>query len=162
MFNRINHRRSTTMSSLTEQLIHQNLSIYFQQRHGAPIFNFQVLHLRQRYILTGSIVTNGIRLVRRREVVSDTAPFLTRRPRRPRSTTPSVLTIVLPQEAFDESLTDVTLARCTNCDDIGIIGNLCNNSDCEDSGNIFADPLLPAQTEVFDQAHFESTGEYRT
>ena len=148
------------MSTSNENLISQNLSIYFQSRHGAPIFNFKVLHLRKRYILTGSVITNNIHFVSRREVVPDTAPFLTRRPRRPRSNaTPT--TIVITTTDTNHAQTDITLARCTGCDDIGYIGNLCNNSDCEDSGNIFADPLRPAQTAAFDQSHFKASGEYR-
>ena len=39
----------------------------------------------------------------------------------------------------DES--DIPAARCCGCSAIGPIGNPCTESECEDSGNIYADPI---------------------
>ena len=36
---------------------------------------------------------------------------------------------------------DIPYAKCIACENVGPIGNLCTDSDCEDSNAIYADPV---------------------
>ena len=41
----------------------------------------------------------------------------------------------------DDDASTLPLARCVACDAIGLTGHLCDESECLDSGAIFADPV---------------------
>ena len=138
------------MSSTPNQHLHSNLRNYFERRHGSLIFKYSVTHLRSRYILTGKIIDDNGSLVPRREVVPDTAPFLQQSTRRSlRSNTVLPPTIASSSTAVNllhfsptNAISDTTnLAQCIGCNHIGPLGNFCTASDCEDTGNIFADTI---------------------
>ena len=51
-----------------------------------------------------------------------------------------------PEQEFEDP--DQEFATCIGCDSIGPLGNLCFESSCEDTGNIYAnDPFVPHETQ---------------
>ena len=102
----------------------------FQQRHNNhTITNISVRRLRNRFIITALVNDRKIReVILLQEILehNNAANDST-------------------SEEDDSSLEQydpAEYAKCIACENIGQIGNLCTNPQCEDSGAIYADPLL--------------------
>ena len=122
---------------------------YCEEIHGHPI-NIRITSFRHHYIVTGKV--NDIPF---RESVPKSSEFLDQ---------PVVFQIEqehTEENDLSEQDETVPLATCCGCDAVGQLGHLCTESECLDSGNIYADLITPARTTAFDQRHFEATGEYR-
>ena len=136
-----------------KQLVRISPSLLLRQhcefKYGYPIEDLCITSLRYNYIVIGRVDTSHFR-----ESIPRSIDFL------PQTPTYSVE----PVESSDDEQSDtddsIPLARCHECDTVGIIGNLCTAPDCEDSGNLYTEPLRPARTRAFNQQHFEATGEY--
>ena len=117
-----------------EQLVRISHSLLLRQhcesKYGFPIEAFCITSLRSSYTVIGQVNTHQFR-----ESIPKSTDFLTQ----------TLIHTVEPAATTDddESNNDdsIPLARCNECDAIGIIGNLCTTSDCEDSGNLYTDPL---------------------
>ena len=121
-----------------------------EEKYGHPITGIVITSLRYHYIVIGK--ANDIPF---RESVPKSSEFLHQ---------PLIFQIDVDQtEENDQSDQEepIPLATCCGCEAVGPIGNPCTESECEDTGNIYSDPILPARTAAFDQQHFEATGEYR-
>ena len=126
------------------------LQQYCKEIHGHPITDINITSLRHHYIVTGKV--NDIPF---RESVPKSSEFLDQA---------LVFQIELANREDDvqsEQDESISLATCSGCDAVGQLDHLCTESECLDSGNIYADLITPARTTAFDQRHFEATGEYR-
>ena len=101
----------------------------FQQRHNNhTITNISVRRLRNRFIITALVNDRKIReVILLQEILEHNNDA-----NNSTSDEDSSLGQYDPAE----------FATCIACEDIGQIGNLCTNSQCEDSGAIYADPLI--------------------
>ena len=108
----------------------QTAADIFQQRHNHhTIANISVCHLRNRFVITALV--NDIKI---RETIL-LQEILEHNNAANDSTS----------EEDDSSLEQydpAEYAKCIACENIGQIGNLCTNPQCEDSGAIYADLIF--------------------
>ena len=117
-----------------EQLVRISHSLLLRQhcesKYGYPIEEFFITSLRYSYTVIGRVNTHQFR-----ESIPKTTDFLNSTP----------IYTVEPAATTDHEDSDsddsIPLARCNECDAIGLIGNLCTTSDCEDSGNLYTEPI---------------------
>ena len=112
-------------AQLTEtQLIEAAITIFRNENNEQHITNITVRHHRQTFIVS-ALINNKPTSKHISKAVA--------------STTADLIQDGLVEHVENENLHDIQFATCIGCNQIGPIGNLCNESSCEDSGNIFAD-----------------------
>ena len=124
-------------------LHHYRLQRYCERLHGAPIEHLTITSFRRNYVVTGTVGSHTFR-----ESVLKTDELLTQ-PVEP--TSDSIESDESHSVSTTSSNDEFDLAICCGCDchAVGPLGTPCTESDCEDSGNIYADLLRPAKTTAF-------------
>ena len=120
---------------------HYRLQHHCERLHGSPIENLIITSLRQYYVVTGIVGPHTFR-----ETVLKTEEFLTQPVE---SHSDSVASDESHSNSSTSSHDESGLAICCGCDAVGPLGTFCTESECEDSGNIYADLLRPAKTAAY-------------
>ena len=136
--------RERFLAETTERISHHfRLQRHCETLHGTPIENLIITSFRRNYVVTGTVGSRTFR-----ESVLRTDELLTQ-------SVESHFVSIASDESHSASTTsshdDFDLALCcgSDCNAVGPLGTLCTESDCEDSGNIYADLLRPAKTTAF-------------
>ena len=132
------------LDKTAEQVTHHyRLQRHCKTLHRAPIENLIITSFRRNYVVTGTVGSCTFR-----ESVLKTDELLTQPVE---SYSDSIVSDKSHSVSTTSSNDEFDLAICcgSDCYAVGPLGTPCTESECEDSGNIYADLLRPAKTTAF-------------
>ena len=94
---------------------------HFNQVYKTTATDIKIISLQMRYVVTDKINNKKKRL---------TVPF-----------SADFLSNSWASDKVEDSVSTINFATCTECRATGPLGQYCDKEECEDSSNIYADPL---------------------